>query len=475
MLGNITTEAVQFTNRNPYASPYSVSMSCHSESHQFSSDVASPQLSLPRNGVPSLTPYAPATSIPRYFNNTGVSTAAMSSSMSPQFSAPIETIPFTSSRSGSVTALTSAPAVMVSANTTPASTTAPAIHPVYAPSVPTVHPLFVDVYAGAPTTPEDDTILLRNGYIAPVPSVNPPSFSTIPQVIVGRASAPSPAAADVAVASPPAASQAPAAITVAELEESLCQNRVSVRVGSTQEKNPVRPTAAVASATTPVIAASLVAAEVTPARSTRRSSQQSKDSPSVTTQTPTSASKNGSSKKGAQVATPAATTAAATSESPSAAAPYHVDVRGHRNRSMQVASTSWFAEGTHVVFEGDRGLDLGVVHRITATADKCKDGHATDSDALPMIIRVATADEIRTWSEELPALAAEALHECSQLILAMHLRMRLVDASYQLDRQKLTLYYETSENRVDFRKLLMELFNRYRCRIWFEKVEKVVA
>jgi hypothetical protein len=156
---------------------------------------------------------------------------------------------------------------------------------------------------------------------------------------------------------------------------------------------------------------------------------------------------------------------------PAALAPsstFSVEVRGHHGRMQTVISHVSLEEGTHVVFEGDRGLDMGVVSSVQTASSK-----SASNSSIPMVVRSATSSEIHEWCEDLPALAAEAAQECAGVVQSMRLKMAIRGASYQLDKQKLTFLYETSEHRVDFRKLLIELFNRYRCRIWMEKYNNV--
>lgn len=43
--------------------------------------------------------------------------------------------------------------------------------------------------------------------------------------------------------------------------------------------------------------------------------------------------------------------------------------------------------------------------------------------------------------------------------------MEILDAEWQWDRRKLTFYY-TSDQRVDFRELVRELFRIWKTRVW---------
>ncbi len=48
------------------------------------------------------------------------------------------------------------------------------------------------------------------------------------------------------------------------------------------------------------------------------------------------------------------------------------------------------------------------------------------------------------------------------------LDMRVIDAEYQFDRQKLTIHF-ISEERIDFRALVREVFNKLKTRVWMKK------
>jgi hypothetical protein len=53
--------------------------------------------------------------------------------------------------------------------------------------------------------------------------------------------------------------------------------------------------------------------------------------------------------------------------------------------------------------------------------------------------------------------------------MLLKLPMKVVDAEYQFDRRKLTVYY-SSDCRIDFRELVRDLFSAFRTRIWMKKV-----
>jgi hypothetical protein len=157
-------------------------------------------------------------------------------------------------------------------------------------------------------------------------------------------------------------------------------------------------------------------------------------------------------------------TAATTTTAPSTAAVYYVDVAGHHGRPRQVISYMALETGAHVVFEGDRGEDCGVVVRASLE----RDGHHAPTRNTPMVVRTATPDEVRFWNGPLAELGADAVRDCNEIIAKLGLALKVHSASFQLDKAKVTLFYEC-EQRVDFRRLLIEMFNKYRCRIWMER------
>lgn len=136
-------------------------------------------------------------------------------------------------------------------------------------------------------------------------------------------------------------------------------------------------------------------------------------------------------------------------------------IEGHFKRAFRVQSTFAAAMGAAVVFEGDRGVDLG---RVVEMRDA---GEHTDK--LPRAMRLATPEEVREWqSLEIDGHAAADI--CATVVEEIGLPITIVDAVFQFDRNKLTFLYEAPE-RVDFRLLLQQMYNRFRCRIWMELVQ----
>ena len=59
---------------------------------------------------------------------------------------------------------------------------------------------------------------------------------------------------------------------------------------------------------------------------------------------------------------------------------------------------------------------------------------------------------------------------CSQKAKQHGIDIVIVDAEFQFDRKKLTIYYY-SNTRVDFRHFVKDLYSIYYARIWMENVQ----
>ena len=116
----------------------------------------------------------------------------------------------------------------------------------------------------------------------------------------------------------------------------------------------------------------------------------------------------------------------------------------------------------YIIVEADKGFDLGKALQ-TGQAS----AYQIDED-IKKIVRLATAEDLRKF-EENRALENKALRSCKEKILEHGLNMNLVDTEYQWDHNKLTFYF-TSDERVDFRKLVRDLASQYRTRIELRQI-----
>lgn len=120
-------------------------------------------------------------------------------------------------------------------------------------------------------------------------------------------------------------------------------------------------------------------------------------------------------------------------------------------------------KGQHVIVETARGIEYGsVVLGIREVED--------DKVVLPLkpVIRVATAeDDEKEISNRIRE--KEAFKICLEKIAKHGLEMKLIDAEYTFDNNKV-LFYFTADGRIDFRELVKDLAAVFRTRIELRQI-----
>jgi cell fate regulator YaaT (PSP1 superfamily) len=121
------------------------------------------------------------------------------------------------------------------------------------------------------------------------------------------------------------------------------------------------------------------------------------------------------------------------------------------------------SDGEHVIVQVERGEDLGrVILRLTP--DRIPEDKVRP---LP-ILRIANDDELRRDADnrhnELDARAV-----CRRMAAERSLKMKVVDAEWQFDGNKMTFYF-TADKRVDFRQLVKDLAGVYKTRIELRQI-----
>lgn len=119
--------------------------------------------------------------------------------------------------------------------------------------------------------------------------------------------------------------------------------------------------------------------------------------------------------------------------------------------------------GNHVIVETVRGIEYGkVVSGIRFVQE--------DEVVLPLkkVLRTATPADTQQV-EDNSVSAAEALTVCQQKVREHLLEMKLVDAEYTFDRNKVIFYF-TADGRVDFRELVRDLAAVFRTRIELRQI-----
>jgi len=125
----------------------------------------------------------------------------------------------------------------------------------------------------------------------------------------------------------------------------------------------------------------------------------------------------------------------------------------------------------YVIVEADRGEDLGRVTAAGGIAERKCSG-CTSGCAAPVptmqVLRVAESDEVdravalRSDEPRVRRIAREK-------VIQHGLKMKVSEAEWQLDRNKLTIYF-TADRRVDFRELVRDLARTFRTRIELRQI-----
>ncbi len=119
--------------------------------------------------------------------------------------------------------------------------------------------------------------------------------------------------------------------------------------------------------------------------------------------------------------------------------------------------------GNYVIVETARGVEYGWV----VTGPK----EVKDEDVvqpLKSVIRIATEQDRRTV-EKNKEKEKEAFQICQEKIQKHKLEMKLIDAEYTFDNNKV-LFYFTADGRIDFRDLVKDLASVFRTRIELRQI-----
>lgn len=119
--------------------------------------------------------------------------------------------------------------------------------------------------------------------------------------------------------------------------------------------------------------------------------------------------------------------------------------------------------GDKVIVETARGVEFGSV--VTGPKDVEEE---KITQPLKSVIRVATPDDIRK-EEKNREKEKEAFSICLEKIRKHGLEMKLIDAEYTFDNNKV-LFYFTADGRIDFRELVKDLASVFRTRIELRQI-----
>lgn len=126
--------------------------------------------------------------------------------------------------------------------------------------------------------------------------------------------------------------------------------------------------------------------------------------------------------------------------------------------------------GVYVILEADRGEDCGRIKFMTSLERYMSliETYPINDEIIPKrILRVANSEDLKILARK-KELEGEALKYC---MTRNYLDMEVVSCEYQWDMKKLTFFF-VSDDRVDFRELVKDLYKTYKTRIWMCCVEK---
>ena len=119
--------------------------------------------------------------------------------------------------------------------------------------------------------------------------------------------------------------------------------------------------------------------------------------------------------------------------------------------------------GDHVIVETTRGIEYGRV--VTGTREVPDE---TVVQPLKAVLRVATAEDDEKVKKNREK-EKEALAICQEKVNKHQLEMKLIDAEYTFDNNKV-LFYFTADGRIDFRELVKDLAAVFKMRIELRQI-----
>lgn len=120
-------------------------------------------------------------------------------------------------------------------------------------------------------------------------------------------------------------------------------------------------------------------------------------------------------------------------------------------------------QGDNVIVETARGVEFG---RVVSGPKEVKDEEVVQP--LKSVIRVATEQDRRV-EEKNREKEKDAFRICLEKIRKHGLEMKLIDAEYTFDNNKV-LFYFTADGRIDFRELVKDLAAVFRTRIELRQI-----
>ena len=120
-------------------------------------------------------------------------------------------------------------------------------------------------------------------------------------------------------------------------------------------------------------------------------------------------------------------------------------------------------KGNHVIVETARGVEFG-----TVVSEPCEIEDSKVIQPLKSVLRIATQEDCETEVKNREK-EKEAFRVCLEKIKKHELDMKLIDAEYTFDNNKV-LFYFTADGRIDFRELVKDLAAVFKTRIELRQI-----
>ncbi len=120
-------------------------------------------------------------------------------------------------------------------------------------------------------------------------------------------------------------------------------------------------------------------------------------------------------------------------------------------------------KGDHVIVETARGIEFG---RVASGVKEVEDDKVIQP--LKPVLRIANEKDIEQEKAN-KEKEREAFKVCKEKILKHNLEMKLIDAEYTFDNNKI-LFYFTADGRIDFRDLVKDLAGVFKTRIELRQI-----
>jgi cell fate regulator YaaT (PSP1 superfamily) len=142
---------------------------------------------------------------------------------------------------------------------------------------------------------------------------------------------------------------------------------------------------------------------------------------------------------------------------------YMIEFKGARKEFYRDPYGLPITEGSHVILQVERGEDMGRVILQLPPEE------VPDAKVKPLpILRLANEDELQRDADN-RRKELDAREVCRRMAGDRGLKMKVVDAEWQFDGNKMTFYF-TADKRVDFRQLVKDLAGVYKTRIELRQI-----